>query len=425
MFMCCFSICRSSNIIIPIKQVVAPPPQSEKSTLSSQVTSIAVDTLQPPPSTVNNPIALVPQSPQPSTSLENSPQSRINYSALKNQQEKIDIVHDLRNEEKGLEAILKQLSTNHSSNELHDIIQPVETLATELNALLNHAKMTGGIELARFEDLIKFLKSTHLGSNELRAKKLLISDDDNFYLNLFNEYAQNMINVMNNVSSINEFSLSKFLEKVLLIKSVEAKIKNITLKILCKTTICDTVKGDSLRLKRILINLVSNAINYTEKGSIEIAVSMENLTLKGVRFRFEVKDSGMGIPSDKKDRLFKRYSQINEVGSQQYGQIGLGLSICKSLVTALNEGTNEKDEVIGVESVLGQSSTFWFTVPLEIISKGNSSLTQYNTSSFSEKRLSESGGAMDCGGSVYPTTHIFLDPVLKSRAPRAKDASDS
>jgi PAS domain S-box-containing protein len=123
--------------------------------------------------------------------------------------------------------------------------------------------------------------------------------------------------------------------------------------------------GDVTRLRQILVNLISNAIKFTEVGEIEIFVTAEKLpenlqTLSHgrsplYRIQFAVKDTGIGIPGDRRERLFKAFSQVDSSTTRRYGGTGLGLAICKRL-TEMMGGT------IWVESELGKGSIFYFTL---------------------------------------------------------------
>ncbi|MBS3955084.1 MAG: PAS domain-containing protein [Methylomicrobium sp.] len=118
------------------------------------------------------------------------------------------------------------------------------------------------------------------------------------------------------------------------------------------------LKGDPLRLGQILLNLVGNAIKFTQKGTVTLLARSVGETPEAVQVRFEVSDTGIGIDSEAQARLFQSFEQADNSMTRKYGGTGLGLAISKRLVTFM-------DGQIGVESRPGLGSTFWFVVPLK------------------------------------------------------------
>ena len=125
------------------------------------------------------------------------------------------------------------------------------------------------------------------------------------------------------------------------------------------------VVGDVTRLRQILINLINNAVKFTEKGEVAVSVTAEKASGEGAEnsrtLRFSVRDSGIGIPSERQDRLFRSFSQVDSSMTRRYGGTGLGLAICKRLVEMMG-GTIWCES----EGVRGKGCTFHFTVRLAV-----------------------------------------------------------
>ena len=138
----------------------------------------------------------------------------------------------------------------------------------------------------------------------------------------------------------------------------------------------DYVRGDSARMRQIFANLIANAIKFTSAGCIEVSVATGVGSDDQVQLNCAVRDSGIGIPADRLDRLFKSFSQVDSSTTRQFGGTGLGLAICARLVEAM--GGN-----IRVESIAGSGSTFYFNMrcargfaPAPVLPKpGNADIT--------------------------------------------------
>lgn len=119
------------------------------------------------------------------------------------------------------------------------------------------------------------------------------------------------------------------------------------------------VLGDSIRLRQVLGNLLSNSLKFTENGSITIGAKTDSETENTVQLTFWVKDTGIGIASAQLDKLFKPFSQADSSTARKYGGSGLGLSICKSIIESMMGGT------IRLESEDNKGTTVWFTLTFE------------------------------------------------------------
>ena len=137
----------------------------------------------------------------------------------------------------------------------------------------------------------------------------------------------------------------------------QAEAKRISINVNLDPSLRLALRGDPVRLRQILSNILSNAIKFTGKGSITIAIRAKSETRQHHILRFEVKDSGIGISSENASRLFKPFSQADASTTRIYGGTGLGLVICKRIVDLMSGQ-------IGVDSQPDIGSTFWFEIPM-------------------------------------------------------------
>ncbi len=158
------------------------------------------------------------------------------------------------------------------------------------------------------------------------------------------------------------FDLRESLGETMRSLSVRAHQKGLELIYDVQPDVPDALLGDPGRIRQVLINLVGNAIKFTENGEIFISVNQESNEDPVTCLHFAVKDTGVGIPREKQGKIFEAFSQADGTMARKYGGTGLGLTICTKLV-AMMGGT------IWVESELGQGSTFHFTLRLNVQDK--------------------------------------------------------
>jgi CheY-like chemotaxis protein len=153
------------------------------------------------------------------------------------------------------------------------------------------------------------------------------------------------------------FEVKGLVHDVLTLLTVRATEKGITLKVDIQPEASGCFIGDSLRIRQILLNLTGNAIKFTARGDVKINILQ---TSSGVRF--EVTDTGIGIPAKSLDRLFASFTQVDASTTRRFGGTGLGLAISKSLAEGMGGA-------IGVTSQEGIGSCFWFELPMTAVEK--------------------------------------------------------
>ncbi|GHD72115.1 hypothetical protein GCM10007164_19280 [Luteimonas padinae] len=153
------------------------------------------------------------------------------------------------------------------------------------------------------------------------------------------------------------FNLRELLDGVLQLMERPAQGKGLRMILTVDPAVRLAVRGDPVRLRQVLGNLVSNAVKFTERGSVSVSVRRIGETPAQHQLRFEVRDTGIGIPAGSQPRLFQAFSQADASTTRLYGGTGLGLAISKRIVDLMGGR-------IGVESEPGHGATFWFEVPL-------------------------------------------------------------
>jgi len=155
------------------------------------------------------------------------------------------------------------------------------------------------------------------------------------------------------------FRMHRVLEQTSRILSVRAREKGLAFHHRVPDDLPDAVIGDKVRLRQVLMNLVGNAIKFTQRGEVAVSVRVESLLLEEVSLGFAVRDTGIGIPRGDLERIFKPFTQADRSTARRFGGTGLGLSISANLVAMMGGR-------IWAESEPGQGSTFYFTMRLPL-----------------------------------------------------------
>jgi CheY-like chemotaxis protein len=166
------------------------------------------------------------------------------------------------------------------------------------------------------------------------------------------------------------FNLADTVEKVSEIMALQAHRKNVELIVNIMPDVPNNLQGDQQRLRQILINLIGNAIKFTEKGEVTLTLEKDEVVSSDQEYaiKFSVRDTGIGIPQDKLQLIFERFSQADSSVTRKFGGTGLGLAISKKLVELMGGQ-------IQVESKVGKGSNFLFTLKFAL-QKGDKKKTQ-------------------------------------------------
>jgi two-component system sensor histidine kinase/response regulator len=196
-----------------------------------------------------------------------------------------------------------------------------------------------------------------------------LTDEQRVYLEAVKESADSLITIINEILDFSkieaskieianiEFNIHQALGDMVSALAVQAHKKGLELAYEASPEIPHRVVGDPVRLRQVLLNLISNAVKFTEKGEVVITLTAKDQTEDDAVFLFTVKDTGIGIPKDKQKQIFESFSQADGTITREYGGTGLGLTISSRLVGLMGGE-------IGVESQPGQGSQFFFSVRL-------------------------------------------------------------
>lgn len=268
----------------------------------------------------------------------------------------------------------------------------VETLAVAKQAAeaANRAKSAF---LANMSHEIRTPLNSILGKAQLIQSEGLDERAKNQIKSIYTA-AQHLLAIVNDILDISKIEAGKLklemsdlplqekIEGVLNMFAEKVDGSGIALGFAIDPSLPPVIRGDELRIRQMLFNLVGNAVKFTENGTVTVRVLRMSPGDENFQVRFEVHDTGVGVSPENQQRLFNHFEQADNQSTRKYGGTGLGLAICKRLAEQMGGS-------IGVTSAIGSGSTFWFTIPL---SKGlQTSIQQDNNRSTEEfaRRLAQ------------------------------------
>lgn len=224
--------------------------------------------------------------------------------------------------------------------------------------------------LANMSHEIRTPLNSILGFTTLLQRQNVDRQSQHFITSI-QQAGENLLAIINDILDISKieagmmrivnkpFSIRGLLHSVEILFSERVRSKNLGYITSIDDNVPDTLIGDATRLTQIMVNLLGNALKFSEKGSLKVGVNISEITGNTIMLKFMVADEGIGISSEKLERIFERFNQADDSITRNYGGTGLGLSIVKDLLS-IQQGN------IKVESRIGEGTVFSFEIPYQI-----------------------------------------------------------
>ncbi len=263
------------------------------------------------------------------------------------------------------EILRAKKELEEKNDELTKLVDEMKNLAVKAE-LANKAKTAF---LANMSHEIRTPLNGIIGILHLLSSSLKDSNLKEF-LDMALSNAEALLSLLNNLLELSRvecggipvhktlFSVSGVVDEIIQMFWYRAREKNLMITSSVAAEVPDYIIGDANKIRQILINLVGNAIKFTEEGEVFISVGVKEETENDVILRFEVKDTGKGLSEEDREKIFKAFERGKNAEAKKIEGAGLGLAICKQLID-LMEG------VIGIESSVNEGTTFWFEIKFE------------------------------------------------------------